>query len=180
MEKIQLFSSFKFEKGLQYGEESNIKNYVTIANDPKSNLSNSFTICSSLLIKFINSENNFVSIFKVDGSHWFTLDLATTQRNLDTMKETMKIYYDDPITRKYANDIFLDIGIPIVPHSWYHICMGLDTVSGLLRIVVNGRMVVNEAKEYFKNTTSWRPNSVAGRVFGKLKAWLQSISNQSL
>ena len=39
-------------------------------------------------------------------------------------------------------------------------CLGLDTVSGLLRIVVNGVEVVNEEKEYFKNTQTWKPNSL--------------------
>ena len=38
--------------------------------------------------------------------------------------------------------------------------MGLDTVSGLLRIVVNGLQVVNEKKEYFRNTTHWKPKSL--------------------
>ena len=64
---------------------------------------------------------------------------------------------------------FLDTGILINPHSWYHICMGLDTVSGLLRIVVNGREVVNMEKEYFRNTTSWKSDTVDGKVLGKSK-----------
>ena len=105
-------------------------------------------------------------MYKEDGSHWFTLDLAVTQRNLETMTETMKIYYEDPDTGKYANDMFLDTGILINPHSWYHICMGLDTVSGLLRIVVNGMEVVNMEKEYFRNTKDWKSNSVKGKVLG--------------
>ena len=42
--------------------------------------------------------------------------------------------------------------------------MGLDTVSGLLRIVVNGVLVVNKEREYFKNTGAWAPTSVAGKI----------------
>ena len=42
--------------------------------------------------------------------------------------------------------------------------MGLDTVSGLLRIVVNGVEVVNEEKEYFKHTTESKPASVEGKI----------------
>ena len=45
--------------------------------------------------------------------------------------------------------------------------MGLDTVSGLLRIVVNGLEVVNEEKDYFRNTTRWKPTSVKGRLVGE-------------
>ena len=48
----------------------------------------------------------------------------------------------------------------------YHVCMGLDTVSGLLRIMVNGVEVVNEEKDYFRNTTHWKPTSVKGKLVG--------------
>ena len=58
-----------------------------------------------------------------------------------------------------------------MPHSWYHVCMGLDTVSGLLRIVVNGREVVNEEKDYFQRTADWKPKSVAGKII-VLKGYL--------
>ena len=51
-----------------------------------------------------------------------------------------------------------------MPHSWYHICLGLDTVSGLLRIVVNGIKVVNEEKAEFRNTSDWRPGSLDGNI----------------
>ena len=47
--------------------------------------------------------------------------------------------------------------------------MGLNTVSGLLRIVVNGRDVVNEEKEYFRNTTTWKSDSVDGKVKQTIK-----------
>ena len=42
--------------------------------------------------------------------------------------------------------------------------MGLDTVSGLLRIVVNGVVMVNEEKEYFRNTLKWKSKSLDGRL----------------
>ena len=66
--------------------------------------------------------------------------------------------------------MFLDTGILINPHSWYHVCMGLDTVSGLLRIVVNGKEVVNMKKEYFRNTKGWKSSSVKGKVLGTVYA----------
>ena len=56
----------------------------------------------------------------------------------------------------------------------YHVCMGLDTVSGLLRIVVNGIEVVNEEKEYFKNTTEWKPRSLKGKIL-QFKGYLASF-----
>ena len=42
--------------------------------------------------------------------------------------------------------------------------MGLDTVSGLLRIVVNGVVMVNEEKDYFRNTLKWKSKSLDGRL----------------
>ena len=37
-------------------------------------------------------------------------------------------------------------------------------MSGLLRIVVNGREVVNTEKDYFRATVGWQPRSLAGRL----------------
>ena len=37
-------------------------------------------------------------------------------------------------------------------------------MSGLLRIVVNGREVVNMEKDYFRATVGWQPRSLAGRL----------------
>ena len=45
-------TNFKLEERPTYGEEHLIKDYVTLANDPKANLPDTFTICSSILIKF--------------------------------------------------------------------------------------------------------------------------------
>ena len=42
--------------------------------------------------------------------------------------------------------------------------MGLDTVSGFLRIVVNGVKVVDEERLEFRNTTAWSPRSLAGKI----------------
>ena len=72
--------------------------------------------------------------------------------------------------------VFWHTGIPIVPHFWYHVCMGLDTESGLLRIVVNGVKVVDEEKEFFRNTSAWKPQSLAGKLLvfkGYNIAWAQ-------
>ena len=56
--------------------------------------------------------------------------------------------------------------VPVVPHSWYHVCMGLDVVSGLFRIFINGHLVENEEKEFFRDSTSIKPDSAAGNFVG--------------
>ena len=138
-----------------------MEDFITLANDPKEDLPNSFTICSSFFVKFVVTTLQAIKLLKKDGSQWFDLILMTKTRDHIRLSETMVIHVSNPQTKKHQAHQFTDFPrIPIVPHSWYHICMGLDTVSGLLRIVVNGIEVVNEEKDYFKNTTHWKPKSL--------------------
>ena len=160
---IKYFSNFKFEN-VVFGEESLMKDYITLAKDPNGNLPDSFTVCSSLFIKFATTENSALQILKEDKTPWYSLEISTNSRNYDSLSETVSLWYENPRTGNLQQDFFSNAHIPIVPHSWYHICMGLDTVSGLVRIVLNGREVANEEKENFRNTISWKPKSLEGRI----------------
>ena len=157
--QLEYFSNFKFDK-LVYGAEDLITDYVTLANDPVGNLPDTFTICSSIFIKYVTTNNDVFEMFKEDGTHWFVLVLKTRDRDYKNLSEKVAIFYMNPTTDKLESDLIYNKILPIVPHSWYHVCMGVDTVSGLLRIVVNGLQVVNEKKEYFRNTTHWKPKSL--------------------
>ena len=165
--EMQYFSSFTFGETF-WKSEHLITDYVTLSNDPKANLPDSFTICNSLLVKFVSTNYDVVGMLKEDGSPWFSLELGTMQRNYEQMSETLLIFYENPVTGSSGISQFTSVHIPIVPHSWYHVCMGLDTVSGLLRIVVNGMKVVDEEKDYFKNTQDWKSSSVMGKVLGRV------------
>ena len=160
---LQYYSSFKFGD-LVYGEEHLIKDFLTLDNDPKGNLPGIFTICSSVFVDFPLSQSSVFQILKDDGSPWFLLELAATNRDYKTLSEVMLIRFEDPVTGVTDYQMFVDTIIPIVPHSWYHICLGLDTGSGLLRIVVNSLLVVNEEKDYFKDTKSSVPTSLKGNL----------------
>ena len=160
---IKYFSNFKFEN-VVFGEESLMKDYITLAKDPHGNLPDSFTVCSSLFIKFATTENSALQILKEDRTPWYSLEISTNSRNYDSLSETVSLWYEHSVTGNLQQEFFKHVHIPIVPHSWYHICMGLDTVSGLVRIVVNGREVYNEENEGFRNTVSWKPKSLAGKV----------------
>ena len=108
-------------------------------------------------------------MLKEDGSVWFSLNIQTSGRSsyeseVHKESEIVQIWYQDEIQNMHVSMMFFDTGIPIVPHSWYHICLGLDTVSGLLRIVVNGIKVVDEEKEEFRNTTALKPRSLEGKI----------------
>ena len=159
---MKYFSTFQFGDTV-WGEEQLITDYVTLANSPKENLANSFSVCSSTLVKFWTADSSVFAMLKKDGSPWFVLHFAGV-RDHKGLSEKMGLMYENPITGSNEFEEITDAFIPIVPHSWYHICMGLDTVSGLFRIVVNGKEVVNKEREYFKNTQSWKPKSVDGKI----------------
>ena len=97
--------------------------------------------------------------------------MERSKHQIAGQSEIVHVIYTDPKTNERDAEFFgmgvvvnNGTGIPIVPHSWYHVCMGLDTVSGLLRIVVNGVVMVNEEKEYFRNTKQWKPKSLEGKL----------------
>ena len=166
---LNFFSSHKFGPTI-YGPKTKMKDYVNLINDPKSNVPNMFTICSSVLIDFVYSDTHFIEVLKEDGSHWFEVSVSTgTGRHLvnNTLSEIVRIWYKNIQSEKEESDWLRGSIIPIVPHSWYHICMGLDTVSGLLRIALNGIIVVDVEKDYFKNTLAWKPSSLNGKIIGR-------------
>ena len=51
VKKIEYLSNFK-DGNIVYGQESLMTDYVTVASDPKPNLPDQFTVCSSLFINF--------------------------------------------------------------------------------------------------------------------------------
>ena len=100
-------------------------------------------------------------------------------RDYNDFTETVSVWYDDPITGSYGREDFTNI-VPIVPDSWYHICSGINTNTGMLRIAVNGLMLINEERDYFKSTIAWKPKSVEGSILvfkGFLSGfWYQHLS----
>ena len=169
------YSNFKFETTV-FGPEDLILDYLTLAHDPKENLHDSYTICSSVFVKFVTTNIMVVQMLKQDGTPWYSLSIYDS-REYDTMSESLQFWYYDPTTGEVQVEFMTGSHIPIVPHSWYHICMGLDTVSGLLRIVANGRLVVNEEREYFRNTGQWKPKSLKGKLLlfkSYLSVWYQN------
>ena len=148
----------KFEK-IVFGPEDLIVDYLTLADDPDGNLQESYTVCSSVFVKFAISDIAVIQML----FPWYSLDIFSI-KIYDDMSENLVLNYDNPTSGKFETEYLTSSQIPIVPNSWYHICMGLDTVSGLLRIVVNGVVLVNEEKDYFRNTMQWKPNSLAQKV----------------
>ena len=185
--KLKYYSTHIVKKNV-WGKEEVVTDYVSLANDPKSNLPKDFTICSSVFVHVVTLTDTIVfELLKEDGSPWFLLSLEVQSRDYKTLSETMKMYFENPETSKVENKRFTGTIIPIVPNSWCHICMGLDTVSGQLRIVVNGKLLVNEEKEYFRNTNSWLPGSLKNKLLvfkgywtGLWYQYLSTFSNMNI
>ena len=88
---LQMFSNYQGGVG-EHGKEASIRDYVTLANDPKANLPDSFTICSSIYVKYVTStSDHFMEVYKEDGGHWFTIVLGTDLRNLDTVNTKSRL-----------------------------------------------------------------------------------------
>ena len=107
-------SNFKFER-IVVGDDSLMKDYVTLANDPKGDLPESFTICSSVFFKYWSTGISIIEMLKEDGSHWFHMNLRTAQRKYDSinsMTEWFSLYYENPATGSIDREDFTDM-IPI-------------------------------------------------------------------
>ena len=156
------YDNFKFEPVI-FGPEDIIVDYITLADDTKKNLPQSFTICSSVFVKFATSDIAILQMLKQDGTPWYRLALFSS-RDLDKMSETLVLWTVNPITGVFEVQYLTSSTIPIVPNSWYHICMGLDTVSGLLRIVINGVVMVNKETDNFRNAGHLKPKSLDGKL----------------
>ena len=163
---MNIFSTFSFNEDAQrFGIESSITDFISLANDPKSSLPDSFTICGSIPLKFEWHASHFVQMYTEDGSHWFSF-LISIREGLNLVNRLTVNKH--PSTGAYQQETFNIVPVPIVPHSWYHVCLGLDTVSGHLRIVINGVAVVYMEKQYFKNSTARKPRSLIGKVAGEI------------
>ena len=73
------YTNFKFEK-IVFGAENLIKDYVTLANDPKADLPDSYTVCNSVFVKFPTTSSSVIQMLKNDGSPWYKLELSHPDR----------------------------------------------------------------------------------------------------
>ena len=69
---LKFFSNFKPGPKI-FGPESVVTDYVTMTNDPGTDLPDKFTICSSLFIEVMTTIQNIIQIMKEDGTHWFQI-----------------------------------------------------------------------------------------------------------
>ena len=68
--KLIYYSNFKFEN-IVFGPEDLVVDYLTLADDPNGNFPESYTICSSVFVKFATTDILVIQMLKQDGTPWY-------------------------------------------------------------------------------------------------------------
>ena len=74
--------------------ESDVTDFVAIAKDPVSNLTDQFTICTSLYFGTVTTSQNVVHVYKDDETHWFNIYFMSSKNLRNGKTETLKMWYD--------------------------------------------------------------------------------------
>ena len=130
--------------------------YATLANDPIGNLPNDFTICSAVYFEYRTSIAVFLQLYQADGSPWINFYMIDSF--LNDMTDRFKIVFNEKYTNLWPNEV------PVVPHSWYRGCVGVDTISGMVRIYVEGSKILDAEFDYFKNSMATKPASLKNHL----------------
>ena len=65
---------------------------------------------------------------------------------------------------KYLRLTGSEVELEVVPHTWYHACLGLDTTTARLRVAINGLSLYDGSHEYLNNTVRMKPNTLSDRL----------------
>ena len=148
-----------------------MRDYIVLKTDPMGDLTDQFTICNSLFVDYVTTSELFLALYQENGDPWVSYFIQEG-RNVKDLTERITIVFND------KNNFFWKSGIAVKPHSWYHACFGLDAVSGQLRIVINGIILVDELITYFINSKDTKPKSLANHV-AMFKSYVPGMWYQS-
>ena len=68
--------------------------------------------------------------------------------------------------------------IPLIPSSWYRACMAVDTIDGVITVVVNGNKEVDQVIKEFENSFKKRPKTMEEKLL-LFKMWPMGFWYQS-
>ena len=148
-----------------------VTSFLDLADDPSADLPSAFSVCSSLFMHYFSPLISFGEFYQKNGSHWFNLEFG---------KEISYEIFDLEFSLLYENKIHFrnNQTVRAVPHTWYHACVGIDTNSGLVRIVVNGQKILEREISYFSDSESSRPLSLKGKLQMYRIKWLSAAWRQ--
>ena len=151
---------FEFLEPDFHGESG--KDYSAVLDeDLKGNLPNQFTICSSFLTKnihtFILVNSPFTMLYD-NFEPWFFLKVNTnpsqnSQSHGYQAYRTGDIYYGNS---KVFGPFRFDV--------WEHLCVGIDTDTGMVTSVQRGEVLFDQVEEVFVNSSSIKPKNVKGKI----------------
>ena len=91
--EMKYFTNYKTGE-IIYGDESLIKDYVTLSQDPISNLPARFTICSSLYLGRISTTPNAFQLYNENGKGWFNFGIQMKDKLRNNVRtERVQMYY---------------------------------------------------------------------------------------
>ena len=112
---------------MKFGPEEMVTNFLTIdLGNGTGSLPKSFTICSSIWIKFTTTNIVFFQIYK-NEQPWFNfrrMDIFS-EHNGDFFYGGATMIIDDKAT------ITTEKQLLVSPFTWTHGCLSVDTISGL-------------------------------------------------
>ena len=156
---ILVLDNFEYG-GAIYGTRSDMADYVTLAKDPNLKLPSSFTICSSIKIKFLLTAQPFFILWSENLDSVVLNFVVRFQRNTEQFSE--QFFATVGFESGLGTLNFMDVNVPIHPNSWYHACTGVDTLKGSFRIVVNGITIFDDTVEPIQQ--SLLPKSLEGKL----------------
>ena len=147
-QKITVYDNFE-DGSIKFGPEEIVTDYLTInSGNATGSLPKSFTVCSSVWIKFKTTDISFFQIYK-NEQPWFNFLLMEMHS-----EHKGEIYFggyimviDDSVLIPMEKQTIL-----VSPHSWAHGCLSVDTISGELLVIINGITIFNDISEPLVNT----------------------------
>ena len=131
-----------------------IHTYAELNFDPKGNLPDLFTICSSLMTPSCPSYwwPSFFTILDNDKAQFF----APVKGHKD-MTSLLKIYFQEG-SKSVVGKI-----PPLFPNQWIKSCLSINTTSGFITWVVEGVVILNTTSDELSNSTS-RPKDLSKKL----------------
>ena len=131
-----------------------------LAEDTIGNRPDSFTICSSIYLKYVLSRTYFIQTFKKDGTNWFNYYIQGHDFSGSHGQSGTYVGYI------FFNGVYIGISglIAIRPHSWFHGCIALDVNNKMVTLVVNGVLVYESEVDTQTEMKEEKPNSLKGKI----------------
>ena len=131
-----------------------IHTYAELKFDPRGNLPDSFTICSSLMTPSCPSYfwPSFFTILDNDKAQFFA-----PVKGHKEMTSFLRIYFQ-ATSKSVVGKI-----PPIFPNQWIKDCLSINTTSGFITWVVEGVHIMNTTSDEVTNSTS-RPKDLSKKL----------------